>query len=302
MNFLEGCPGLYCGRSLLTDGNWSDCGVCARGFKSNESSACVPCEDNLTLYDWFYLSFIAVFVLVLHWFFIDVVTKRRNIPQEVIIIHISALFETALASLITLHVTDPIGTYDVRSCKTKRLSDWYTLFYNPSPNYETLLYCTQEAVYPLYTMVFVFYSLGAIIMLLIRPLIVRKFLPKRGKLTVYAALYFYPILALSHAVGGGLIYYSFPYITIILTVLSSAAHFAFKLNQTMKSLLLSSVTDFKNIVVILGHWLLQAFGIMAVATLKDIDIHPAMFIFVPFPALFYILTARFTDPHKLHIE
>lgn len=42
-------------------------------------------------------------------------------------------------------------------------------------------------------------------MLLIRPLIAKKFLPKQGKLSIYAALYFYPILALLHAVGGGLI-------------------------------------------------------------------------------------------------
>lgn len=54
-------------------------------------------------------------------------------------------------------------------------------------------------------MVFVFYALGIVLMLLIRPLIVRKFLPKQGKFSIYAALYFYPILALLHAVGGGLI-------------------------------------------------------------------------------------------------
>lgn len=54
-------------------------------------------------------------------------------------------------------------------------------------------------------MVFVFYALGIALMLLIRPIIAKKFLPKQGKLSIYAALYFYPILALLHAVGGGLI-------------------------------------------------------------------------------------------------
>lgn len=54
-------------------------------------------------------------------------------------------------------------------------------------------------------MVFIFYSLSVTIMILIRPLIVRKFLPKQGKYSIYAALYFFPILALLHAVGGGLI-------------------------------------------------------------------------------------------------
>ena len=140
-------------------------------------------------------------------------------------------------------------------------------------------------------------------MLLIRPLIAKKFLPKQGKFSIYAALYFYPILALLHAIGSGLIYYSFPYITITLSVLSNAAHFAFKLNQTMKSLLLSSISDMKNIIVILGHWLLHDMGVVAIATLRGFEFSSSYaLLLVPLPALFYILTARFTDPHKLHIE
>ncbi|EFN88681.1 JNK1/MAPK8-associated membrane protein [Harpegnathos saltator] len=302
MNTLARCPGIYCGRELLPDGNWSECGACPRGFRVNASSACVPCDDAPIFYDWLYLGFMALLVLVLHWFCIDKVSKRRNIPKEVIALHLSALLEILLASLIALQLTDPIGTFTIKSCSAKRLSDWYTLLHNPSPNYEATLHCTQEAVYPLYTVVFIFYALGIILMLLIRPLIAKKFLPKQGKLSIYAALYFYPILALLHAVGGGLIYYSFPYITIILSVLSNAAHFAFKLNQRMKSLLLSSVSDIKNVIVILGHWLLHAYGVMAIATLRGINIHPAMLALVPLPALFYIITARFTDPHKLNIE
>ena len=69
----------------------------------------------------------------------------------------------------------------------------------------------------------------------------------------------------------------------------------------MKSLLLSSVTDIKNIVVILGHWLLHSYGIVAIATLRGLNLHPAMLLLVPLPALFYILTASFTDPHKLNL-
>ncbi|KAF7418633.1 hypothetical protein HZH68_001286 [Vespula germanica] len=302
MNYFTRCPGIYCGKELLVNGNWSDCGACPRGYRTNLSSSCVPCEDTPMFYDWLYLGFMALLALVLHWFCIDGVSMRRNIPKEVIALHLSALFEILSASLITLQLTDPIGTFEIRSCRTRRLSDWYTLLHNPSPNYETTLHCTQEAVYPLYTMVFVFYALGIVIMLILRPMIAKKFLPKHGKFSIYAALYFYPILALLHAVGGGLIYYSFPYITIILSVLSNAAHFAFKLNQTMKSLLLSSVSDVKNVIVILGHWLLHGYGVVAVATLRGISIHPAMLVLVPLPALFYIFTARFTDPHKLDIQ
>ncbi|XP_011496481.1 PREDICTED: JNK1/MAPK8-associated membrane protein [Ceratosolen solmsi marchali] len=302
MNILIRCPGLYCGRELFPDGNWTECGACPRGFRTNMSSACVPCEDVPTFYDWLYLGFMALLALVLHWFCIDMVAMRRSIPKEVIVLHLCALFEILAASLITLQLTDPVGSFGINSCKTRKLSDWYTLLHNPSPNYKTTLHCTQEAVYPLYTMVFVFYAFAIVIMLIVRPFIAGKFLPKKGKFSIYAALYFFPILALLHAVGSGLIYYSFPYITIILSVLSNAAHFAFKLNQTMKSLLLSSISDIKSVVVILGHWLLHGYGVIAIATLRGSSIHPAMLALVPLPALFYILTARFTDPHKLHIE
>ncbi|XP_015515280.1 JNK1/MAPK8-associated membrane protein isoform X1 [Neodiprion pinetum] len=302
INTLVRCPGMYCGRNLLPTGNWSQCEACPRGFRSNESSACVPCEDFPMFYDWLYLGFMALLALVLHWFCIDMVAMRRNITKEVVALHLSALVEIVGASLITLQLTEPIGSFNITSCKARRLSDWYTLLHNPSPDYEKTLHCTQEAVYPLYTMVFIFYALGIVLMLLIRPLIAKKFLPKQGKFSIYAALYFFPILAMLHAIGGGLIYYSFPYITIILSVLSNAAHFAFKLNQSMKSLVISSISDIRNVVVILGHWLLHGYGVTAVATLRGLSVHPAMLTLVPLPALFYILTARFTDPNKLHAE
>lgn len=42
-----------------------------------------------------------------------------------------------------------MGVFEIRSCKALHLSDWYTLLFNPTPNYEETLHCTQEAVYPL---------------------------------------------------------------------------------------------------------------------------------------------------------
>lgn len=149
LNLFLRCPGLYCGRELLLDGNWSDCGACPRGFKANASSFCVPCEDEPMFYDWLYLGFMALLALVLHWFCIDMVSMRRYIPKKVIVLHLSALFEVVAASLITLQLTDPIGTFRIKSCRATKLSDWYTLLHNPRPNYEETLYCTQEAVYPL---------------------------------------------------------------------------------------------------------------------------------------------------------
>lgn len=54
------------------------------------------------------------------------------------------------------------------------------------------------------TMVLVFYLLCIILLMTFRPFLNMKFL-KNGKISVYNALYFIPLLALFHTVIGGLI-------------------------------------------------------------------------------------------------
>ena len=63
--------------------------------------------------------------------------------------HITALFECTMAAIITLLVSEPVGVLYIRSCRVLMLSDWYTMLYNPSPDYVTTVHCTHEAVYPL---------------------------------------------------------------------------------------------------------------------------------------------------------
>uniref|UniRef100_T1J971 JNK1/MAPK8-associated membrane protein n=1 Tax=Strigamia maritima TaxID=126957 RepID=T1J971_STRMM len=298
---LTSCPGYYCGRTFLGNGTWSSCRACPRGFRVNSStSECIQCTTSPQFYDWFYLAFMAFLPLVLHWFCIDLAAKRRSFTQAVLVLHVSAFIEVLIAAVLTILFANPFGSMKITSCPVRWLSDWYTLLYNPSPDYTHTLHCTQEAVYPLYTIVFVYYALCLILMMLFRPLLVAKLLPTRGKVAVYAALYFLPVLCLLQAIFAGLIYFSFPYITIIISVVSSAAHFAFRLDQSMKSLLVSTVSDIRNVVILLGHWALHAFGIVAVTQLKDLSFNLSLLVLVPFPGLFYILTAKFTDPHKLH--
>jgi hypothetical protein len=78
VNKLVRCPGLYCGREILSNGSWSNCGACPRGYRTNGSSACIECNDRPEFYDWLYLGFMALLALVLHWFSIDTATKRRR--------------------------------------------------------------------------------------------------------------------------------------------------------------------------------------------------------------------------------
>ena len=294
------CPGYYCGRQEDYDeDHYGPCGQCPRGsrvLRNSSFSLCRECQESPESYDWFYLVFMALFVLILHWISIDNFAKRRRFTKEVLLLHLSALLEVLGASILTLLSVEPAGRLEMVSCRYERLSDWYTMLYNPNPNYAETLHCTQEAIYPLYTMIFIFYAFCILLMLLIRPFLVLKVLPRRGGRAIYASLYFIPILTVIHAVGGGLIYITFPYIVVILSVISSAAHFAFKLDQSPRALLLGCVTDSRNAIILLGHWCIHAFGILAVTQLREPSLSLSLLGLVPLPSLFYIATARFSDP------
>ncbi len=313
------CPGLYCGRTALNETHNSGCGQCPRGWKvsNNTHSLCERCNDSPANYDWFFFAFHVILIASLHCVAID--HRQRVFSREVVAMHVCALAEVAAAAVATLLLSEPVGSMELRACRVRQLSDWYTFLHNPRPNYEETLHCTQEVVYPMYTMVFVFYGVCGMLMLLVRPCITSRYTTytfkqdcvrnvkrypfpeicrlytRRGRNAIYAALYFLPALALIHAIAGGLVYMSYPYIVFILSVISSAAHFAFKLDQSAKSLISDCFTNSRDFIILVGHWLLHAFGILAIT--QDMSTFSLSLIsLVPLPALFYIATAKFTDP------
>lgn len=89
---------------------------------------------------------------------------------------------------------------------------------------------------------------------------------------------------------------SFPYIVIIISMMTSASHFSIKINQSAPALLIMSLRNTRNLVILIGHWLVHAYGIISLTGLKELW----YLSLVPAPALFYILTAQFTDPMKIH--
>jgi hypothetical protein len=132
-------------------------------------------------------------------------TLSFSFTKQEIILHVSALVEVGLSAFLTILLSEPKWSLDIYSCGVQNLSDFYTLFHNPSPNYDKSLSCTSEAVFPLQTLVLIFYLFCVTLMMIIRPSLNAKFLPKNGKMAVYYALYFFPILSLIHTVAGGLI-------------------------------------------------------------------------------------------------
>lgn len=287
---LDSCPGQYCGR-IISNGDIGDCGACPRGYRTN-GSLCVECSSSLELYDWLYLGFMVSSSLVIHWFFIDFFMRRER--KREYLLFLSAFVESALAAILSILANKPQGSLSLTTCKSLQLADWYTVFFNPKPDHVTTVHCTQEVVYPLYTIVLMYYALSIGLLFLFRPIISHLFCDGQGRASIYAALYFLPSLSVIQAVFGGLIYYGFPYVTLVLSVLSTAAVMA-KNNITHIRQLLSSR---RHVIIIIAHWLVHAYGILAVTLLRKPAVHGPLFTLVLAPVLFYLLTHSFTEPNK----
>nr|XP_020658169.1 JNK1/MAPK8-associated membrane protein isoform X1 [Pogona vitticeps] len=297
------CLGLYCGRIVeIINGTeyYGECGVCPRGQRTDAHKICRQCTGSPERYDWLYLGFMAMLPLILHWFFIEWYSGKKS--SSALFQHITALIECSVAAILTLLVSDPMGSLHIRSCKVAMLSDWYTMLYNPSPDYVTTIHCTHEAVYPLYTIVFIYYAFCLVLMMLLRPLLVKKIACGLGKSdrfkSIYAALYFFPILTVLQAVGGGLLYYAFPYIIIVLSLLTLVVYLSASEVETFKDLLVRK----KRLIVLFSHWLLHAYGIISICKLNNVYQDLPLLALVPAPALFYLLTAKYTEPSRILSE
>lgn len=71
--------------------------------------------------------------------------------------------------------------------------------------------------------------------------------------------------------------------------------------QNMKSLLKENLTNPRNLTIILCHWVMHAYGIISITQFTDPSFHGPLLCLVPFPAIFYVITVKFTNPEKLEI-
>jgi len=193
---------------------------------------------------------------------------------------------------------EPRWSLRIQACGVSYLSDWYPIFYNPHPNYEEVLHCSHEVVYPLYTIILVFYGIADGIMIILR--LILHFIGFHLLHSLYSAMYFYPLLALCHLTLGGIIHGVFPYAVIIGSVVSSAYHFAKRENQAFSALVVESVRDWRNGGIIVSHWFLHAYGIIALTQLSEYRRDLSLLALVPAPTLLYIATVTYTDPSKIH--
>ncbi|KPM06055.1 JNK1/MAPK8-associated membrane protein-like protein [Sarcoptes scabiei] len=213
---IDSCPGLYCGR-IWSNGSFGDCSACPRGYRSDSQHLCQLCENDLQLYDWIYLSFMVVIFVLIQLYFIDCSTRSTRINLISLLLYVAIVFETVLAAISSLIAFCRDWNFHLKTCGVKSFSDWYTLFYNPSLNRN--FNCTHEAVYPLYSIVFLFYIisiglvlsrhlylrfLGYCLVLFSRSDAIKAFYSK-NYLTknIYFALYSIPALLSIHATLAG---------------------------------------------------------------------------------------------------
>lgn len=153
-----------------------------------------------------------------------------------------------------------------------------------------------------YTIVFIYYAFCLVLMMLLRPFLVKKIACGLGKSdrfkSIYAALYFFPVLTVLQAVGGGLLYYAFPYIILVLSLVTLAVYLSASEVESFKDLLVRK----KRLVVLLSHWLLHAYGIISIPKLDKLEQDLPLLALVPAPAIFYLMTAKYTEPSRILSE
>ena len=67
--------------------------------------------------------------------------------------------------------------------------------------------------------------------------------------------------------------------------------------QTIRGLFQENFTKLKNLVIIVGHWILHAYGIIAITQLTKPEFHASLLVLTIFPTIFYIVTCKFSDPY-----
>ena len=287
------CPGLYCGRTLPTNDNSTSCGLCGacpRGFRSN-SFFCNKCDLVLKLYDWLFLGFIMICVMVLNFYAIDMFhsTNRKSWFY-----HLSVIIESFLSFVFMILSFEPKGKLTLKMCGVKSIKDWYTVFYNPKPNYVTAIRCTQEAVYPLYTAIFLYLLYCLVLMVLFRGIILPLLTRKRHLKSFYAGLYILPIVGALHTCLAGVVYYIFPYLMIFLSIIGVAV-FLSTLNQVNYY---QNLRTPRHIGVLACYCVAHGYGIVSITELAVPGRDGPLLLLVFLPVIFYSVSRKFTNAER----
>ncbi|TPP56471.1 JNK1/MAPK8-associated membrane protein [Fasciola gigantica] len=253
---LPRCPGKFCGRV----GNRSECGACSWGTRvtnqpESRPSQCEPCLTPPDFHGWLYLSFTAVLPIII--FFLLPPNSRTNqtsVPRRVrpppkiasavdeshsspILSHSPVVVESnqcvfrsfflplacllihVITALFSLLLFSPLGSINIYSCVPQTLDEFYAVLV-AAPG------CSSEIVFPFISLPLTYYGLSALVCLVVYSFILCcVHQAKTWRQVAYHALYTYPVLCLFICVFGGLLYFSFPYVLLLLALVHSVYRF-----------------------------------------------------------------------------
>lgn len=288
---LSKCPGAYCGRTMAGNSlqNLTACGKCPRGYRT-DGRICQKCNSNLSFYDWLYLGFMVFLVPVVNCHLINYFEPKTG---RVILLHLSAIMEGFVSIIMAILLMEPVGQLALVSCQVHSINDWYTLFFNPKPDFVHEIHCTQEAVYPLYTISFIYHAGCLLLLLTVRQFLFYflKGIPGRG--STYATMYFLPIITVVHAMFSGLIYYSFPYLLLIASSIGTALYLA----KTSKSWI-TLLKQVKPVLILSTYCFGNAYALISITLLENPVRDSVLLVLVVLPTLFYFVTHKLTDPDR----
>ncbi|VDN52751.1 unnamed protein product [Dracunculus medinensis] len=303
------CPG-FCGRvtSQWSPGNisYSSCQACSWGYRSIDKFLCTACEEPLLLYDWLYLTFIAVIPLLMHNFFIYFYSKYSNRLYQVSQ-YLCCFAECFISAVVSVLIMPPQGSFKLYGCSKTHLREWYPIFYNPVINHSHALRCTNEIVFPLYSLPFIYFAMVLVSLLILRSCLYLTLLrgTRVSSRPYYAALYAIPLISLCHSLLAGILYFIFPYVALLFSLGLNALHMALELNKTIRRMCLEMITKPHNISILIVHMALFGFSLFSLLSSRPIStdmvsIAVTVIILVPLPSIFYIFTVGITFPVYVH--
>ena len=92
--------------------------------------------------------------------------------------------------------------------------------------------------------------------------------------------------------------YAFPYIILVLSLVTLAVYMSASEIENCYDLLVRK----KRLIVLFSHWLLHAYGIVSISRVDRLEHDLPLLALVPTPALFYLFTAKFTEPSRILSE
>lgn len=281
------CPGLYCGRMIFNSPVkcQEKCGACDRGYRTN-SYFCQKCDKVLELYDWLFLGFVALSVTVLNFYAID---KFHSGEGKSWLYHFSALIESVVAFICMVLYFEPSGRLQMYSCGVKSIKDWYTVFFNPKYKYIETIRCTQEAVYPLYTSIFLYLVFCLLTLIVFRGVILRRTHRLRTAASLYAGFYIIPVIAVIHICFAGIIYYAFPYLVLFLSAIGIAIFLS-----TLDGDIFTCLKNPRDLGVVICYCIAHGYGIVSITQMSLPARDGPVLLLVFLPVSFYVLAKPFT--------